>query len=91
MDILVAYDIAEPKRLRRVAKLMNRYGVRVQKSVFECDITDPKIKMMTDEIKSVMDTAEDSLRVYPLLANARSKATIIGCGEKIEFPDCLTV
>ena len=37
---LIAYDISDPRRLRRVAKLLNRFGVRIQKSVFACDIDD---------------------------------------------------
>ncbi|HQM85027.1 MAG TPA: CRISPR-associated endonuclease Cas2, partial [bacterium] len=36
---LILYDIRDPKRLLRVAKIMENYGYRVQKSVFEviCD------------------------------------------------------
>ena len=35
---LISYDIAEPRRLRQVAKLLKRYGVRLQKSVYACDL-----------------------------------------------------
>jgi len=34
---VIAYDICEPRRLRRVAKCLERSAVRVQKSVFICD------------------------------------------------------
>ena len=37
---LVAYDITDKKRLKRVSKLLLRYGRRVQKSVFACDINE---------------------------------------------------
>ena len=36
---LACYDIRDDKRLRRVAAVMERYGTRAQKSVFECWIT----------------------------------------------------
>ena len=44
MLILITYDISfedpqGPVRLRRIAKLCQDYGVRVQFSVFECDIS----------------------------------------------------
>ena len=38
MLILVTYDIADPRRLRRVAKVSEGFGRRVQKSVFECEL-----------------------------------------------------
>ena len=37
---IIFYDISDPVRLKRVAKLLQRYGRRIQKSVFECDITE---------------------------------------------------
>ena len=37
---LIAYDIASDKRLRRVARICEDYGIRVEKSVFECDLSD---------------------------------------------------
>lgn len=33
---LIAYDIAEPKRVRRIAEICEDYGTRVQYSLFEC-------------------------------------------------------
>ncbi|MBI3966168.1 MAG: CRISPR-associated endonuclease Cas2, partial [Chloroflexi bacterium] len=41
MEVLVTYDVATEsvegqRRLRRVAKVCEAYGQRVQKSVFEC-------------------------------------------------------
>lgn len=36
---IVAYDISEPKRLRRVAKILLGYGLRVQYSVFRCELS----------------------------------------------------
>ena len=36
---LIAYDISDPKRLRRVCKTMEEYGDRLQYSVFICDLS----------------------------------------------------
>ena len=35
MNMIVTYDIADPRRLNRVAKVIKDYGTRVQKSKFE--------------------------------------------------------
>jgi len=45
MEVLVAYDVATEdsagrRRLRRVAQACEAYGQRVQKSVFECVLSD---------------------------------------------------
>ena len=36
---LVAYDICDPKRLRKVFKTMRGFGEHLQFSVFQCDLT----------------------------------------------------
>ena len=36
---LMAYDVADPKRLRRICTLMEDHGERLQYSVFLCDLT----------------------------------------------------
>ena len=86
MEILAMYDIADPKRLRKVEKTMKYFGVRVQKSVFECSLKDSLISEMKSAITEVMNIKEDSFRIYPLLAQSRDKQTIIGKGEIPPFP-----
>lgn len=83
MLVLVTYDVRTEesqgqRRLRRVAKVCEDYGQRVQKSVFEC-LVDPgqwvKLKnKLTKEIK----TDEDSLRFYFLGKNWKIKVEHIG-------------
>ena len=40
MRYLVSYDISDPKRLRKVARSLEGFGVRLQYSVFECPLDD---------------------------------------------------
>jgi CRISPR-associated protein Cas2 len=72
-DYLVVYDIADPRRLRRVAKKVEKFGVRVQKSVFECVLSLSRRSELEKESKKLMDEHEDSMRIYPLLAKSREK------------------
>ncbi len=69
--VLVAYDVSTEtpsgrRRLRLVAQICCAFGVRVQKSVFECRITDGQISRMTVLLRSAMDESVDSLRLYQL-------------------------
>ena len=69
MDILVTYDIAETRgdgslRLKRVAQICEKYGERVQFSVFECRQSPSRVARMIGEIQDVMDPKVDSLIIY---------------------------
>ena len=91
MEYLVVYDISHPRRLRRVARIMERYGERVQKSVFECNLAGGALDDMQDGVRHVMDTSDDTLRIYPMLAGSRVKQTIIGTGAMVRFPQAYIV
>lgn len=71
MEILVAYDVNTEtpegrRRLRRVAKVCERFGQRVQYSVFECVVDAAKLELLIDQCEREIDKNEDSLRVYRL-------------------------
>jgi CRISPR-associated protein Cas2 len=46
MRIVVSYDISDDKRRRKVAKIMEGYGYRVQYSVFECELEPKKLSQL---------------------------------------------
>ncbi len=62
--VLASYDISDPKRLAKIAKIMKDYGERVLKSVFECNLTDDQFGRMRRRVDAIMDHAEDSVRYY---------------------------
>lgn len=69
MDFLVTYDIADTRdegavRLKRVAQICEKYGERVQLSVFECRQSPSRLARMVGELQDVMDHRVDSLIVY---------------------------
>ncbi|WBB78152.1 CRISPR-associated endonuclease Cas2 [Micromonospora sp. WMMD882] len=83
MDLLITYDVetitpAGERRLRRVAKICEAYGHRVQKSVFEvvCREAD-KVKLVA-ALQSVIDPVRDSVRIYRLPANALDEVEHLG-------------
>lgn len=84
MFLLVSYDICNIKRLPKVAKLMEAYGVRVQYSVFECDLTERQLLEMKRRLKRLMKPEEDSVRFYRICESCREEITILGQGKVSE-------
>lgn len=71
MEILVAYDVstelpAGRRRLRKVAKICEGFGQRVQKSVFECVLSESQMVQLEHRLWGVIDAETDSLRIYRL-------------------------
>ena len=69
MDIRISYDIADTDgagmaRLRRVAEVCEKYGQRVQFSVFECRLSATRLARMIGEVEDVIDRQHDSVIVY---------------------------
>jgi len=75
---LISYDIADGRRLRRVARIMERWGLRVQKSVFECWLEDQQRAKLEGELAQVLDPKRDSVRYYPLCRDCRQHAAKAG-------------
>ena len=78
---LVCYDIRDPKRLRRVHKVLKGYGEAWQFSVFFCVLKDiDRVRLQTD-LEEQMNQKEDQAMILDLGPNekeAREAATIIG-------------
>ena len=69
MLMLVAYDVSTEtrkgrRRLRRVAKVCQDYGQRVQKSVFECKVDANAYEILEKRLLDEIDVEEDNLRLY---------------------------
>ncbi len=81
--VLITYDIANDKRRVKYATLLNGYGYRVQKSCFECKLTNKLYKKLLAETRQYFEKDEDSIRVY--LLNDRCRITKLGID--MEIPD----
>ena len=63
---LVAYDIREDKRLRRVHKTMKGYGWSLQYSVFICDLDSMELLAMRTDLGDIIHHALDSIAIVDL-------------------------
>jgi len=83
MEVLVTYDVstsdaAGQRRLRRVAKICEGFGQRVQNSVFECTLNDAQLEQLLHRLEKAIDTEQDSLRIYRLRQPRSQFVQVIG-------------
>ena len=65
MKFIIAYDIANPRRLRKVAKRLEQCAVRVQKSVFVFHGTRKDLAAVKGDLVGLIDVAEDRVQAWP--------------------------
>jgi len=83
MLVVVAYDVSTEdeegrKRLRRVARVCENCGQRVQNSVFECLVDAAQWVKVRAELVREIDQADDSLRFYFLGDNWKRRVEHVG-------------
>lgn len=96
MYILITYDVqtetaAGQKRLRKVARLCQDYGQRVQNSVFECVLTEVQLVELKNKLLHVMDTQSDSIRIYFLNRNENRRIITLGKDDSIDVEGTLII
>ena len=82
-DYLVSYDVETAtkegrRRLRRVAKVCEDYGQRVQLSVFECRLDDTLFETFLARVIHEINGQQDSLRIYRLPAERTASVRVLG-------------
>ncbi|MDQ7833547.1 MAG: CRISPR-associated endonuclease Cas2 [Desulfovibrionaceae bacterium] len=96
MLVVVSYDVSTtdpegPKRLRRVAKACESWGVRVQNSVFECLVDPAQWVSFRAKLVKIIDPDRDSLRFYFLGSNWQKRVEHAGANEPINQEGTLIV
>ena len=96
MLIIVAYDVstetpAGQRRLRRVARVCQDYGQRVQKSVFECRVQQVKLEEMERRLLAEINEKEDSLRLYRLTEPMEEYVKEYGIFRSVDFDEPMVV
>lgn len=94
MLVLITYDVQTSssggaKRLRHVAKKCEQYGVRVQYSVFECIVDNAQLRQLEIDLEKIIDHDRDSIRIYRLGKNYKSKVIHLGAKESLKVDEPL--
>lgn len=84
MRWVVAYDSPSDKRRRKLAVLLEGYGVRVQESVFECELPDELFHRLRARLLRLIKPEEDAVRLWPL--SRRCCARIVNLGTPVAVP-----
>ncbi len=80
---LIAYDIREPSRLRRICKLMEAHGERLQYSVFVCDLTKTELVRLRAHAEGIMNLNVDSVVIIDLGNLDAARFTFVGQREQL--------
>lgn len=96
MLIIVTYDVSTEtkegrRRLRRVAKICESTGQRVQKSVFECKVNLMQYEDLERRLLAEIDEKEDNLRLYRLTEPVDLHVKEFGKFKAIDFDGSLIV
>ena len=96
MMLVIAYDVdttssAGSQRLRKVARLCERHGIRVQNSVFECKLDAAQYRTLQASLIQIMDAEKDSLRFYNLGNNYVNRIEHFGCKASYDPEDTMIV
>ena len=90
MLVIVCYDVntetsAGRRRLRRVARICESTGQRVQKSVFECQVDLAAMETLERRLLQVMDMATDCLRLYRMPEGRGAEVREHGAFKAVDF------
>lgn len=96
MLVLVCYDVSTEtaqgrRRLRRVAKVCEGTGQRVQKSVFECRVNQMQYEELERKLLKEIDATEDCLRLYRLTEPTDVRVKEYGTFKAVDFEGPLVV
>lgn len=96
MLVLITYDVATTtkggaSRLRRVARICEDHGARVQFSVFECEVDPARWTRMRARLVEAIDPKTDSLRFYFLGREWRRRVEHVGAKPSDDPDDLLII
>lgn len=60
---VVAYDVSDPKRLRRTYRKMLGFGDPLQYSVFQCNLSDVEKLKLVEALSAIIDHVEDRVLI----------------------------
>ena len=96
MNVLISYDVSTEtadgrRRLRKVAQACLDFGQRVQKSVFECSVTEAQFEEVVRRLVDIIEKTEDSLRVYRLIEPKEKYVQVYGLDGSVDFDEPLVL
>ena len=96
MLVLVTYDVnvtedGGKRRLRRVAKVCQNFGQRVQNSVFEIEVEPAQFVSLKSQLEAIIKPEFDSLRYYMLGSNWQRRVEHVGAKPSVDLGGTLII
>jgi CRISPR-associated protein Cas2 len=74
---VIAYDTPSDRRRRKLAKLLEGYGLRVQWSVFECELRGDQLQRLRQRLERLIVAEQDSVRFW--------RVPDLGCAQRMHL------
>ena len=84
MFVMISYDVVDDKNRLRLMKFLKDYGDRVQKSVFECNLTAEVYQKVKTSVERIINKRKDRVRYYRICKGCVDRIEISGWGEATE-------
>ena len=85
-NFIISYDVANEKRLRKIAKVLEKKAIRVQFSVFYLpNATKEELQIILDELLKLYNENEDDIRVYNIKNSGIKLASAIDLEQPYNF------
>lgn len=78
MRYVISYDIEENQIRAKLSKLLEGYGVRIQYSVFECELSEKRFQELYKRILQLTEGEAGSVRFYSICKTCAAKIVTIG-------------
>lgn len=90
MFLVITYDVATHdkagrRRLAKIARACEDYGLRVQKSVFEFKLDRKTCAELRNRLLRILKLEQDSLRIYVLDEVDQERIEHYGIGEPLDL------
>jgi CRISPR-associated protein Cas2 len=82
---MVCYDIANRKRLQKVGRRMERFGRRIQYSIFLCLLDSAGLRSLKDMIHQLIDPSEDRILILPICTRCEEQREEVGLASWHDF------
>lgn len=91
MHYVIAYDVVDNRRRNRLAKFLESQGRRVQKSVFECDLSSEELQKLSAQVKKFLKISEDRCHIYRLCGECLPKRIALGRAIEPDLKEIIVV
>lgn len=71
---IIAYDVQKDRTRLKISDILEKYGKRVNYSVFECMFTPTQLKRVKDKLSGLIDSRTDSVLFYQICVECYTKS-----------------